>query len=403
LASGPSQELCARLLMVGSEWPLSTLDGILPTEQKVTVMFGPGVQVNPTDFSLKDQLRVTDLELKRRLDLLTLSLEEMAEFVRFKPIIAENIDGLIDEFYQEQVAIYDVARVIGDAESLSRLKTHMRRYILSLFDGRIDAEYVKSRLRIGLVHKRIGVDPKYYVAAVRNLHGRLQDLLLDRQSGCTACGMGLATLQKILLFDLTLVFDTYIHSLVDELHRKKTELEEYATSLENKVAVRTRQLEGLASRDGMTGLYNQRSFYQQLGVELSRSIRKGLELSLIYFDLDHFKQVNDTLGHRAGDEVLIAVAEVAEKIIRAEDIACRYGGDEFVIMLPMTNADDAMVLAKRLLKHGQADDRLRAISFSIGIATTGPDEFLDGDALVKESDRAMYQSKKQQGYAIEVA
>ncbi|MDH3393842.1 MAG: GGDEF domain-containing protein, partial [Desulfobulbaceae bacterium] len=265
-------------------------------------------------------------------------------------------------------------------------------------------DYVLSRLRIGMVHKRIGVSPKLYVSAYRNLQVLLRNLLLNlAENDCNRCGAQTEALEKILLFDLELVFDTYIHSLMDELSRGKEEIEQYAESLEATVAERTKELVELARKDGLTGLLNQRSFYEELRRELARAQRHSDPLTLMYFDLDGFKQVNDTLGHNKGDEILVGAAEAMRQSVRTEDIPARYGGDEFCIILPQTVIKDATAVANRLTANFDKTMSGLGVTMSIGLAAMTVDAPVEADTLVKKADGAMYKSKKKQGHAITVA
>ena len=104
----------------------------------------------------------------------------------------------------------------------------------------------------------------------------------------------------------------------------------------------------LAITDGLTQLYINRYFRQKLQDEIRRSKRFGRPVSLILLDIDHFKQFNDTYGHQQGDLVLVLVAKILRETVRETDIPCRYGGEEFVVVLPETGAEEALGLAERL-------------------------------------------------------
>ena len=360
--------------------------------------------MKPTDQTLLQQLKITDREIERRLEYLRITNEDKTAVVELKPVIAKEVDYLVNEFYQEMIYYDEVSRIIGDVESLARLKNYLRQYILDIFDGDYTAEYVQTRLRIGLVHKRIGVPPKLYILAVHVLMNILRKHLIgDANNNCQLCYQRIGAVEKIILFDLTLVFDTYIHGLLDELSKGRDELEQYVLGLEEKVAERTHALMEMARLDGLTSLFNQRSFYEELRREHSRSRRLGEDLSLVYLDLDGFKAINDNLGHKKGDEILIDVADVIRKTIRTEDIAARYGGDEFCIILPHTPIENAKTIAERLIEifNEKMDDS--GITLSIGIAHTNPDLLIDSDTLVKLADAAMYRSKKIKGHAINIS
>lgn len=359
--------------------------------------------MRPTDLNLGEQLKMTDREIRRRLELLQISEDDIADMLRLKQEIAPLVDSIVEEFYAMQVEEDEIAQLIGDAETLARLKKHMVRYILTLFDGEYGMEYVLSRLRIGLVHKRIGVPPKLYVPSLRNLFSILRRHLPGRDVESASCRRGLEALDKFMLFDLELVFDTYIHSLMEELAKGKREIEQYAESLEEIVAQRTAQLTELAARDGLTGLLNQRSFYEELRREVARTIRIKGRIALLYLDLDGFKKANDTFGHKRGDEILVGVAKLIRSVIRAEDIASRYGGDEFCIILPHSGTDEAEHVAQRLIESFAATMPDATVFLSIGIAMGDHEEICDGDTLVKMADKAMYKSKEIPGHAVTIA
>jgi hypothetical protein len=125
---------------------------------------------------------------------------------------------------------------------LARLRSAQRHYILDLFSGLYDLEYVNNRLRIGLVHKRIGVEPKLYLSAIYTLQALLHRTI--EASGDAEAAAIIMALDKLMMFDVTLVFETYIRSLVSEIETAKAKSEQYAHSMEEKVKERTLQLEG---------------------------------------------------------------------------------------------------------------------------------------------------------------
>lgn len=161
------------------------------------------------------------------------------------------------------------------------------------------------------------------------------------------------------------------------------------------------ELRRLSVTDDLTGLYNQRFFYVTLAREVESSRRYGHPLSLLLLDLDHFKNYNDSYGHLEGDKVLSACAKAVQGQVRATDLACRYGGEEFVVLLPHTPLDEAMKVAERVRS---AVERLEffpmqpgkglttaSMTVSIGVALRrGPQ---NGQDLVRRADHAMYEAK----------
>jgi diguanylate cyclase (GGDEF)-like protein len=151
-------------------------------------------------------------------------------------------------------------------------------------------------------------------------------------------------------------------------------------------------------RDPLTGLYNRRFLDENLGREMSRSRRTGNPLSVIVLDIDHFKRFNDSLGHDAGDAVLIDLARLLTEQARDMDLPCRLGGEEFLVVLPRTSIEQAMLAAERLRKavsdmnveyRGQP---LHGVTVSLGVASY-PDHADEAERLIKAADQALYRAK----------
>ncbi|WP_115539911.1 diguanylate cyclase [Xanthomonas campestris] len=153
-------------------------------------------------------------------------------------------------------------------------------------------------------------------------------------------------------------------------------------------------------RDALTGLYNRRYLEEALSHELARCARRDLPLSVLMLDVDHFKQFNDGQGHAGGDLLLAAVGELLLPRLRAEDVACRYGGEEFTVILPETDGEEAMRVAEQIRGHIAAlavSDGQRAlprVTASIGVASFPADGEL-GSALIQKADAALYVAKRQ--------
>ncbi|HHB12461.1 MAG TPA: GGDEF domain-containing protein [Chromatiales bacterium] len=161
-------------------------------------------------------------------------------------------------------------------------------------------------------------------------------------------------------------------------------------------ALHYRRAQRAAVLDPLTGLYNRAALDALLEREVARAHRYGGALSMLVIDLDHFKQINDTRGHQAGDRLLRAFARLLRTLMRKSDMAFRYGGDEFVVLLPNTDLSGARVLAGRIASamYGEPPlPEIGRITASIGAATLQAAE--TPEALFKRADRALYRAKAQ--------
>jgi diguanylate cyclase (GGDEF)-like protein/PAS domain S-box-containing protein len=169
------------------------------------------------------------------------------------------------------------------------------------------------------------------------------------------------------------------------------------------IAIRNAQIfaeaRHLATIDALTDLCNRRAFFELAQHEFERSRRYGHLLSLLMLDIDHFKQINDTYGHAAGDQVLRTVAYECRALLRTLDIIGRYGGEEVIMALPETNEENAQQVAERLRQHLaqtviSADAHAVQISVSLGVATANDVEELTLEALINRADQALYAAKQ---------
>ncbi|RKZ36511.1 MAG: sensor domain-containing diguanylate cyclase [Gammaproteobacteria bacterium] len=154
------------------------------------------------------------------------------------------------------------------------------------------------------------------------------------------------------------------------------------------------ELKQLSQTDGLTGLFNRRFMDEAIASELSRADRYSTPLSISLFDVDHFKKFNDTHGHEQGDRVLKGIAGTTRRVMRNVDLCCRYGGEEFLIIMPNTDRKGALLAAERLreaVEITRVDDL--PVTISVGTATYPGAEANTSDALVVAADRAMYAAK----------
>ncbi len=193
---------------------------------------------------------------------------------------------------------------------------------------------------------------------------------------------------------------------MDQLSAANQRIEKMNLELEAHVAERTRQLseanarlQELSMTDELTGLYNQRWLHTRLDEEYARASRHGTSLAVLMLDVDYFKKVNDTHDHIFGSAVLRRVGDLLRQGVRGIDVAVRYGGDEFCVVLPQTNLAGAVAVAERLRASiARADvgdeETPYKLSISIGVAALGECESLDGKTLLQQADKALYAAKE---------
>ena len=334
----------------------------------------PGVQSNP-------YLKNPDIETKdgkiytmKNPALMTREISEIAEkrgIFKFHitSLKLRNADNAPDEF--ERAALMSFER--GEKEVIAKEKANgstVYRYMAPLF---IEAPclscHADQGYKVGDV--RGGISVKFNIDEVE------RDLARHRW-----LAFGLFLLMAITLLGI-------IYRLVIVLQRKLDAAEE--------------RLRTLAVTDELTGLKNRRYIMERLAQEFERAVRHHHVLSCIMFDLDYFKRVNDTYGHDAGDVVLRATTSVAQSCCRQIDTLGRYGGEEFLLLLPETNDGNARVVAERIrqaieqLKINLPDGRTLSITTSMGVSTLIPGTSLDisdMDKLIKQADDALYRAKE---------
>ena len=147
-------------------------------------------------------------------------------------------------------------------------------------------------------------------------------------------------------------------------------------------------------RDGLTGLFSHAFFYRRTDFEIRRTARYGTPVSLMMIDIDDFKVFNDRYGHQEGDAILSSVGAAIEAEARNTDICCRYGGEEFAVLLPSTEGSEALALAQRVRDAvAEAGPHGRRITVSVGVATATATSARTTERLVNEADAALYEAK----------
>jgi two-component system cell cycle response regulator len=203
------------------------------------------------------------------------------------------------------------------------------------------------------------------------------------------------------LTGLVLLFNFYVVYQQVQINRIRRQLTDQVLAVD-KVEILAQEVYKVAVLDSLTGLFNRRYIERRLADEIARTDRNGRPLTIMLFDLDGFKRVNDTHGHAAGDEFLRAFAERLSKATRGSDVVARYGGDEFLAILPDCKPDAAQLILKRLdgfsLEIAGED---QAVACSAGwteyITAESPEE------LLRRADAALYANKRKGNRPVEIA
>ncbi|MBE9516843.1 MAG: GGDEF domain-containing protein [Proteobacteria bacterium] len=240
-------------------------------------------------------------------------------------------------------------------------------------------------------------DKSFVLAEKRVLDSEKSGWLLVKLDGRTYLDNKRALQFNVLLLSvLTIGFSVAIAYSIYRINIRRAQLEN--VRLEAMVLERTKEIEGISQTDPLTGLHNRRYLESASTLEFRRAKRYKHDLSLLVLDIDHFKVVNDEYGHLAGDEVLKSVARHLGMCLRDTDIVCRFGGEEFVVLLPETNEEDALVIAENMRAEVEFmqivyEGSRIPITISIGVSSLMEDT-ADYDTLFKEADTAVYASKQ---------
>lgn len=239
---------------------------------------------------------------------------------------------------------------------------------------------------------------KTQVAAAQVLEE--MSLIQNQQTGMLRAALkfvsqaGRATRDESQFEELTHLYNE-MGTMQRELAQRNAELETLRANLEAKQAelmTANAKLDAMASVDGLTGIANRRTLGASMDAECARANRYGLPLSLVMLDIDHFKSLNDTYGHQAGDEILKLMGRLLASTARNTDLVARYGGEEFAIILVNTDNTAAGFAAERLRARIEAEPwPHRAVTASIGIGAF--DAGTDASELIRRADQALYFSK----------
>lgn len=324
---------------------------------------------------------------KRRLDLLGFRQHDPQLARRLHSEVLDScLDGLVDRFYSFLQNDPEMAPFLDGPETVARLRQTHRAYLRSLGIDYPGEAYFEERLRIGVAHARIGLPLGLYLAAYR----LLVELIVEcfpaaLRADAGACLAMSGFVQRVAMLDMSLAIDIY----------HQVEVEELVDSLRS-VADERKQLVAAVQQDALTRLASRRHALERLQEYLARASTGQQPLSIAMADLDHFKAVNDRLGHLIGDRVLQDVANRILTSVRGRDLVGRYGGEEFLLLFPDTSLEVAGQVAERIREHVAATpvhlpEATVPVTLSLGLGA-----YRVGDSaksLLERADQALYTAK----------
>lgn len=325
---------------------------------------------------------------ERRLALLGFGVEDidLAQQLQTK-VLESNRHAIIEALYEFITQKPDMAAYIDGPETLEALKQSYHNYLSSLGVDYSSFEYFENRLHIGVTHARNGLPLGLYLAVNR----LLVDLILrcfppeiiNQPETCLNLSR---FVNRIVNLDMSLAIEIY--------HR--TEVQDLKTSVHALLNERE-DLTTQVQRDALTQLASRRYLLDVLTKAVERASNDEGYLSIAMADLDHFKQVNDSLGHLVGDRVLKEVAQRLSTSVREQDLIGRYGGEEFLLIFPETSLAVAQQVAERIREHVASTpihlpEHTIPITISIGLTHFETGDTLE--SLLQRADGAMYAAKQ---------
>lgn len=325
--------------------------------------------------------------IKQRLALLGLSEKDRSLAGRLQQmVITPNFSAIMTEFFTGMSQWPEAKKIMKDADTAKRIKRTITSFLLSLGSGFDSAKYFENRLHVGLAHEAVGLSLSLYLCAYRALTQAIINNIPDSVRADAQLHHQLAEfLYKINTLDMSLAIETYHNSQVQNLEQ----------SLDG-MQVQQAQLMEQAITDSLTGMVNHDTIFNELDLVLKRAKQHNTPVCVVMADLDHFKKVNDTYGHQAGDTVLKVVAQRIKSSLRDFDIVGRYGGEEFMLVLQNTSVDVAKKVAERIrLRIADLPINLPTVildaTVSMGIAEAKAEDTVE--SLVERADQSLYQSK----------
>ena len=339
---------------------------------------------------MSDFCKIYAMNIERRASLLGLleltSNDHKIAVILHNTLLDNNIERLVDDFYAYLLKHSEYIELL-EPKLIPALKKTQSNYLRSLGINFDTSQYFNYRLQVGLAHKRVGLTLSLYQCAYHELQRLMMNLIPDGFIQDGISGRDIAGfIHKITSLDMALAMETYHQARVTDIQEKLDNAHVHEEELNEQIIT-----------DPLTGLFTREYGVDKVNNHLSRDkVNKGLYL--IMADIDYFKAVNDTYGHLAGDEVLRKTAELLKSAVRDFDTVCRFGGEEFLIVLFRTTEDIAMKVAERIRQFVKANvvrhEGLEInVTISQGIASADMES--DSMQLLKKADTALYEAKQQ--------
>ena len=305
-------------------------------------------------------------------------------------------------FFEKPV---DLINLVDKLDSIQITQVLERQRVLIMEDQQSIAYYYQIVLKQSGLEVEVVNDPNYFLQKVIDFHPDLilMDLYMPVVSGFELVKL-IRQMDEFVSIPIMFLsteddFDRRMEAMNlggDDFLIKPIKAPHLVELVKNRLE-RLRTLRSYMVRDSLTGLINHTTFRGMLGQEVNRCLRQKGKFSLAMIDLDHFKKVNDTFGHRMGDSVLKSLSRLLRQRLRKSDIIGRYGGEEFVVLMQNTDADQAFVIMDEIrnhfseVEHHMAQKDIIFVTFSCGISSFP--EFLTAKMLSDAADKAMYAAK----------
>ncbi len=318
-------------------------------------------------------LGLTPETFESKKDFLLIQDEDLANIAAIRASLPEIPDTMFDSFYDHLLHFEQTRSIFTGQSQIENLKNKQKIYFSRLLSGKYDYDYLLDRLSVGDVHCKLNIVPLWYIGSYSKYIFGILDVLRAMPGVDTdSVFIMFKSLLKVIFLDIIITLESY--------HYGKYKMQ--------------KELEELTVTDHLTGMLNMRKFKEVIVHEFQRSERYKYGVAVLFIDIDNFKKVNDTLGHAIGDTVLVALAGILKNCVRVTDYVFRYGGEEFLVLLPETDLEHALLVGEKL-RAKVADSVFEGVgnaTISLGVAMRQPED--TPESLVARADGNMYDAKR---------